>query len=182
MKKIVSLLLIVTTLFSLCLVSCEEEKPAAPIFTAETLADNFAAIEEAGKIADVLPIATMTEVITSENSEFIVTLTADDFTANVSEAQVSMAMMSAQAHLVAFFKVKEGVTAESLAKLVSEKFDTRRWVCVDPEKCATIYAGDYVLLVASHAAVTDAYIAGFKSVAGEAASSENVFFTGAVAE
>ena len=182
MKKLVSLLLVLTTLLSFSLVSCGE-KEIAPVFTGATLADNFAALETAAGINEEnLPIAVGTEVLTTDMCEYMVGLTADEFTANVAEGQVTMAMMSAQAHLVSFFKVKEGVNAEEFATLLSTKFDPRRWVCVMPEKCFVIAAQDHVLLVASATSVADLYLNGFKTLAGEAAGAENVFFTGEAAE
>ena len=43
-------------------------------------------------------------------------------------------MMSSQAYSLVLVKVKDGVDANNIAKTMSEKIDTRKWICVSAEK------------------------------------------------
>ncbi len=79
---------------------------------------------------------------------------------------VSEPMMSSQAYSLVLAKVKDGVNANSIAKDMSEKIDTRKWICVSAEKLYATSSGDVVCLVMSSEEWAKPVYEGFKTLAG----------------
>ena len=103
--------------------------------------------------------------LSAENVEWLLGLSADDYTANVANGAISMAMMSAQAHMVALLECKDFETAKAVKEKLHTQFDIRRWVCVIPEMCYVIDSGKYVFFVASGMEYGEALLNGFKALA-----------------
>ena len=56
--------------------------------------------------------------LSAENVEWLLGLTADDYSANVVNGAVSMAMMSAQAHMVALLECKDFEAAKAIKEML----------------------------------------------------------------
>jgi hypothetical protein len=119
-----------------------------------------------GLVTDAeIPFMCENAELSAENVEWLLGLTADDYSANVVNGAVSMAMMSAQAHMVALLECKDFEAAKAVKEKLHTQFDIRRWVCVIPEMCYVIDSGKYVFFVASGVDFGEALLTGFKALA-----------------
>lgn len=134
-------------------------------------------IIEKGGLKDDMP-GSMDTVLTADNIEGYLGLSGEDYKNNVSQAMVQEAMIISQAHMISLIKAKDANAASNVKNLIAKKFNPRRWVCVQPQKCVLIKSGSYVLFVASFEEVTDGAVKGFKNIAGATADNANVFFKG----
>lgn len=80
---------------------------------------------------------------------------------------VSEPLMSSQAYSFVLAKVKDGVDANQVAKDMSEKIDTRKWICVSAEKLYATNSGNVVCLVMSNEEWAKPVYEKFKELAGE---------------
>lgn len=80
---------------------------------------------------------------------------------------VSEPMMSSQAYSLVLAKVKDGVNANEVAKEISEKIDTRKWICVSAEQLYATNSGDVVFMVMTNKELADSLYGNFKTLAGE---------------
>lgn len=80
---------------------------------------------------------------------------------------VSEPMMSSQAYSLVLAKVKDGVNANEVAKEISEKIDTRKWICVSAEQLYATNSGDVVFMVMTNKKLADSLYGNFKTLAGE---------------
>ncbi len=82
-------------------------------------------------------------------------------------AVVSEPMINAQAYSLIMAKVKDGVNANEVAKEMSEKIDTRKWICVTAKQLYATSSGNIVFLVMTdnEGMATVAYES-FKNLAG----------------
>lgn len=76
-------------------------------------------------------------------------------------------LMSSQAYSFVLAKVKDGVDANKVAKDMSEKVDTRKWICVSAEKVYATNSGNVVCLVMSNEEWAKPVYEKFKELAGE---------------
>ncbi len=81
-------------------------------------------------------------------------------------AVVSEPLINAQAYSVVIAKVKNGVNANEVAKEMSEKVDTRKWICVSADKLYATNSGDIVFLVMTNEEMAKSVYDSFKKVAG----------------
>lgn len=75
-------------------------------------------------------------------------------------------MINAQAYSLVLAKVKDGVDVNSVAKEMSEKVDTRKWICVSAEKLYVTSSGNIVFLVMSEEEMAKPIYEKFKTLAG----------------
>ncbi len=75
-------------------------------------------------------------------------------------------MISSQAYSFVLAKVKDGVNANEVAKQMSEKVNTRKWVCVSAEKLYATNSGDVVCLVMTNEQTAKTVYEKFKTLAG----------------
>lgn len=80
---------------------------------------------------------------------------------------LSEPLMSSQAYSLVLTKVKSGVNASEVAKEMSEKVDTRKWICVEAEKLYATSSGDIVFLVMSNEETAKPIYENFKILAGK---------------
>ena len=181
MKKITALLLILALAMSLALAACTGDEgndndnkndTNTEVFEGTLDEINASIIENSG----VQGVGTFEDIITDENCEFTIGLSADDLNNYMETGLLSMAAINAQAHLAALIKAKDASSATKLAELIAEKFNVHRWICVVPEKCYVITAGSYVYFVASNNETAEGYINSFKALAGNAAGEANLFY------
>ncbi len=100
--------------------------------------------------------AVMTTPITEEMEEFFLGTTAD-----FKDAVASDAMINAIAHSVCLVRAENADKAAELAKLIEEKANPTKWVCVEAEKKVVKQRGNLVLLVMSNPELTDSIVANF---------------------
>lgn len=79
---------------------------------------------------------------------------------------VSEPLMSSQAYSLVIAKVQSGVNADKVAKEMSEKVDTRKWICVEAEKLYATSSGDIVFLVMTNEGTAKPIFERFKTLAG----------------
>ena len=74
--------------------------------------------------------------------------------------------MSSQAYSLVIAKVQSGIDADKVAKEMSEKVDTRKWICVEAEKLYATSSGDIVFLVMTNEGTAKPIFERFKTLAG----------------
>lgn len=79
---------------------------------------------------------------------------------------VSQPMNTSQAYSLVLAKVKDGVDANAVAKEMSEKIDTRKWICVSAEKLYATSSGDVVFLIMTNEEMATPIYEKFKTLAG----------------
>lgn len=85
---------------------------------------------------------------------------------NFEFAVVSEPLINAQAYSVVIAKVKNGVNANEVAREMSEKVDTRKWICVSADKLYATNSGDIVFLVMTNEEMAKSVYDSFKKAAG----------------
>ncbi len=85
---------------------------------------------------------------------------------NLEYAVVSEPMINAQAYSLIMAKVKDGVNANEVAKEMSEKIDTRKWICVTAKQLYATNSGDIVFLVMTDEEKATGVYESFKTLAG----------------
>ena len=108
--------------------------------------------------ADKLPPTLNTQIIDVNNLDVLKSFTGLTTNADIDSAVVSEPMIGSQAYSFVLVKVKDGADADSVAKEMSEKVDTRKWICVEAEKLyATSIDNLAVLVMASDEWATPVY-------------------------
>ena len=79
---------------------------------------------------------------------------------------ISEPMIMSQAYSLILAKVKDGVDANAVAKEMSEKIDTRKWICVSAEKLYATSSGDVVFLIMTNEEMATPIFEEFKTLAG----------------
>lgn len=92
-----------------------------------------------------------TGLVTGENLEYLV---------------ISEPMIMSQAYSLVLAKVKDGVDAKAVAKEMSEKINTRKWICVSAEKLYATSSGDVVFLIMTNEKMATPIYEKFKALAG----------------
>lgn len=85
---------------------------------------------------------------------------------NLEYAVVSEPMINAQAYSLIMAKVKDGVNANEVAKEMSEKIDTRKWICVTAKQLYATSSGNIVFLVMTDKEKATGVYESFKTLAG----------------
>ena len=117
-----------------------------------------------------------TDVITAENSEWVLGVSSDDFARYVTDAYSSTASIITFAHQVALMKCKDFSSAAQMKRLVASGFDSDKWICVWPERSFVVESGSYVLLVASTNTGGDKILESFKTLANNNVGEVNIFY------
>ncbi len=89
----------------------------------------------------------------------------EDFS-DIEYAVASLPMMNAQAYSLTILKVKDGADVEAVAKMVNEKAQLNRWVCVCADKVLTTSSGNVVFSIMSNAETAQTIYDSFKTLAG----------------
>lgn len=114
---------------------------------------------------DVLP-KLQTQFIEPTDTESVKGATGLDNGNDLQYIAISEPMMSSQAYSLVLVKVKDGVDANNIAKTMSEKIDTRKWICVSAEKLYATSSNDIVCLVMASEEWAKPVYEGFKTLAG----------------
>ena len=97
---------------------------------------------------DVLP-KLQTQFIEPTDTESVKGATGLDNGNDLQYIAISEPMMSSQAYSLVLVKVKDGVDANNIAKTMSEKIDTRKWICVSAEKLYVTNHNNIIFFVMS---------------------------------
>ncbi len=194
MKKQITTVLALLLALAALVSGCKPTGPAATTPPAETLApatpsptpettpvqsgltgdtkDILAAISKGANI----DFETFDEQVSAETSQSYIGLTPEQLAEYAEDAYVSIAALNVSAHLTALVKCKDAAAAAEVKSLIADNFDSHRWVCVQPEQCLVVEAGNYVFLVASYNETATALKDAFLALAGDAAGEADVFF------
>lgn len=114
---------------------------------------------------DLFP-SLQTQTVDVTDSDFVQYYTGLENGTDLEYIVVSEPMISSQAYSLVVAKVKIGVDANAIAKKMSEKINTAKWVCVSAEKLYATSSGDIVLLVMSSEDMAKPIYEKFKTLAG----------------
>lgn len=117
---------------------------------------------------NVLPSLQTQEVDISDD-EMVKFITGLDNGKDLEFVVVSEPMMSSQAYSLILAKVKDGVNANDVAKLMHEKVDARKWICVTAEKVYATSSNDVVIVIMSSEDMAKPIYEKFKTLAGTVA-------------
>lgn len=106
------------------------------------------------------------EAVDVADNDFIQYYTGLENGTNLEYVVTSEPMISSQAYSLVLAKVKNGVDANSVAKEMSEKVNTSKWICVSAEKLYATSSGDIVFLVMSSEDMAKPIYEKFKTLAG----------------
>lgn len=119
---------------------------------------------------------TFTDSITSENTEGMLGLSAEEFDNFVSEATAATGALITNAFEIAVVKCKDPSAASEAKSIISSTFNSGKWICVFPEQSLVMDAGSYILLAVGATAETTALSAAFNELSGGKASEADIFY------
>lgn len=114
---------------------------------------------------DDLPML-QTQTIDVTDGSIVQTFTGLENGQDLEYLVVSEPLMNAQAYSFVLAKVKNGVDANKIAKDMSDKIDTRKWICVSAEKLYATNSGNIVCLVMADEDWAKPVYDSFKELAG----------------
>ena len=114
--------------------------------------------------------------LTAENAP-VIGLTPEEFDKYVTDAVLSTAAISTFAYETALISAKDSAAAAQVKKLIAAGYDSKKWICVFPEKSCVAESGNYVLLAAGRGENVDALFDAFTELAG-VTGDRDVFFAG----
>ena len=117
------------------------------------------------KEENLLPSLQTQEVDISDD-EMVKFITGLDNGKDLEFVVVSEPMMSSQAYSLILAKVKDGVSANDIAKSMHEKVDARKWICVTAEKVYATSSNDIVMVIMSSEDMAKPIYEKFKTLAG----------------
>ncbi|MDR0849371.1 MAG: hypothetical protein LBN10_10125 [Propionibacteriaceae bacterium] len=152
--------------------------PETDTLTGETPAVLLSVLDKAGsKLTEKMPMSELRPVEASESQQML-GLSTEDYEALVSQAAAATALLTTSAHEVAIVKVQDITQAATVAKKIADGFDSKKWICVMPDKSVVVISGSYILLAVGQAAAVDALVQGFSDLAEGNVGEANTFFTG----
>ena len=172
-KLLLSLVLILAVglLFTAC--NNGQDLPAEDTALAGTPADILNSLVEN---CDVEMVGMLDTEITADNVQRYLGLSADQLSQYVTATAVKEAAINAQAHLLAVVQCVDNDAAAEVKSLIAQNFDPQRWVCVLPEQCFVVEAGNYVFLAATYNDVAEALKTAFANAAGSSMGEITVFY------
>jgi len=124
-----------------------------------------------------MPMTLPPSGVTADLSQNTIGLSEGDFNRLVDSASSNMAAIGTFAHQIIVIKAKDAGSATEVKKLVSgdNGYDSKKWICVFPEKTVVVESGSYVLIAASYKEVTEAAIEAFKKITGSIGSVNTIW-------
>ena len=148
MKKtiiiIISVLLVLSIIIVGIVLNKKTKTKLAEMNSAEDLATLVKNIYKG--IEDELP-SLMTQKIDVNDADMVKMMTGLENGNSLKYLVVSEPMMSSQAYSLVITKVKDGVNANEIAKLMSENVNTSKWICVSADKVYATSSGDIAMFV-----------------------------------
>lgn len=160
MKKIIAVLLVLTLAIT-AFAGCGSKKSELTGTTEEIVNK----INENGNVEYMVGVNKIEIVENSYPVSYFTGLTDEEFTKYVEEGTVSEAMIGSQAHSIVLLKVKNEKDAQTVADIMNEKIDRRKWICVSAEKSYVNTSGAYVFFVMSNEETCDNASKAFEELA-----------------
>ncbi len=169
MKNTTCIFLSLALVFSLLLTGCGAKKAQraeadTSALTALSEEDLLTQLDtDSGAEIDCMPLP-----VTQDDVTWYLGVKPETFSEKVDSAAVSIAGISAVAHMTAIVNCKDAEAAAAIQAEIVDGFNFYRWICVTPEAAKVTICGNYVYFVASSTEDADKYIAAFQALAGEA--------------
>lgn len=141
-------------------------KPKTNLETVNSNEDLLALVDKLYEGQKGLFSSLQNEAVDVTDNDFIQYYTGLENGTNLEYVVTSEPMISSQAYSLVLAKVKNGVDANSVAKEMSEKVNTSKWICVSAEKLYVTSSGDIVFLVMSSEDMAKPIYEKFKTLAG----------------
>lgn len=143
---LVVIAIVVVILFAIFMVSNKSKTNLEPVNSSEDLLALVDKIYE-GQESELSSL--QSQVVDITDSNFVQYYTGLESGTNLEYVVASEPLMTSQAYSLVLVKVKDGVSADEVAKEMSEKVDTRKWICVEAEKLYVTSSGDIICLMMS---------------------------------
>lgn len=108
----------------------------------------------------------MTQTIDVADKDYVNMITGLENGDDLQYVVASEPMMTSQAYSFVLVKVKDGVSADAIAKEMSEKVNASKWICVTAEKIYATSSGDIACLVMASEELAKPVYDSFKTLAG----------------
>lgn len=167
MKKLISLILVLVMVTSV-MAGCGAKESTKVL--EGTMEENINKIAEKVPVEFMSGVKTVDLADTSEEGLWAVTYnTGLENGDKLSDLAVFEPMMGSMAFSLVMARVKNAADAQAVAEEMSEKIDTRKWICVEADQKMVATYGDVVMLImldSSLELTTQSYVDAFKTVCG----------------
>ncbi len=160
---IVAIIAVVAIVLAIVFINQQPKTNLKPIETAEDLSQ---LIEEVYEGQENLLSTLNTTIVETSDANTVQAVTGLENGNDLEFLAVSEPMMSSQAYSFVLAKVKEGVDANHIAKMMSEQINPAKWICVSAEKIYATSSGDVVCLVMASEEWAKPIYEKFKQLAG----------------
>ena len=157
MKRIIAVIMSVMMLVGLCACGAEKKIEGDLLTVVQNM---YAEVEQKDDVKEAF-MNHMIDVVPEDADMQAFLLGSSDL--EYAEAVYAMPMMNAIAYQLNMFRVAEGTDVKAFMEKAESSFDTGKWVCVMPEKVATVNVGDVVMYIAGTEQVVDAMVAAFQA-------------------
>lgn len=166
-KIIIATVVVIAIIAVIVAVVLMNQKPKTNLPAVNSAEDLTALINKVyeGQDNNTLP-ALATQTIDVTDNTLVKAFTGLENGNDLQYLAVSEPMMSSRAYSFVLAKVKDGVNANEIAKQMSEKIDTRKWICVSAEKLYATNSANIVCLVMSDEETAKPIYEKFKTLAG----------------
>ena len=163
---IIALIVIAIVVAVVVAIFMVNKKPKTNLETVNSNEDLLALVDKLYEGQKGLFSSLQNEAVDVADNDFIQYYTGLENGTNLEYVVTSEPMISSQAYSLVLAKVKNGVDANSVAKEMSEKVNTSKWICVSAEKLYATSSGDIVFLVMSSEDMAKPIYEKFKTLAG----------------
>lgn len=163
---IIALIVIAIVVAVVVAIFMVNRKPKTNLETVNSNEDLLALIDKLYEGQKGLFSSLQNEAVDVTDNDFIQYYTGLENGEDLEYVVTSEPMISSQAYSLVLAKVKNGVDANSVAKEMSEKVNTSKWICVSAEKLYVTSSGDIVFLVMSSEDMAKPIYEKFKTLAG----------------
>lgn len=166
-KILIALAVIIAIVAIIGIVISLNAKPKTNLDSINSAKDLSALVDKIyeGQGENVLP-SLQTQTIDTTDDMTVKMVTGLENANDIEYLVVSEPMITSQAYSMVLAKVKEGVDANQIAKLMSENVDQSKWICVTAEKVYATSSGDIIFLVMSDEKEAKSMYDKFKTLAG----------------
>ena len=163
---IIALIVIAIVVAVVVAILMVNRKPKTNLETVNSNEDLLALVDKLYEGQKGLFSSLQNEAVDVTDNDFIQYYTGLENGEDLEYVVTSEPMISSQAYSLVLAKVKNGVDANSVAKEMSEKVNTSKWICVSAEKLYATSSGDIVFLVMSSEDMAKPIYEKFKTLAG----------------
>ena len=166
-KILIALAVIIAIVAIIGIVISLNAKPKTNLDSINSAKDLSALVDKIyeGQGENVLP-SLQTQTIDTTDDMTVKMVTGLENANDIEYLVVSEPMITSQAYSMVLAKVKEGVDANQIAKLMLENVDQSKWICVTAEKVYATSSGDIIFLVMSDEKEAKPMYDKFKTLAG----------------